>query len=217
MEYSIDNTTITYQVQYTKRSSMALDISRDGHITVKAPKAATEVEIHNFLLANKKPLLKLQKQLDHPVYVSRTKQYEEDENFLLFGKVEKLGDLLPVLPDTKEETVLTLKRLYTQETKKIIKKRVAIYEKIIGVKASKITIVDSPNAWGTCNSKRELTFNYRLSMAPIQTIDSVVIHELCHILHMNHDRSFWRKVGTYDKNYEKNHAYLDRLGFVMTI
>lgn len=217
MEYQIEDTTITFQVHYTKRTSFALDISPEGHITVKAPKASTEEEICQFIYKNRKPLLKLQHRLDNPVYVTREKTYEEDENYLLFGKVCKLSDLLPEPPETKEEIQLALKKLYTKKTKRIIKERVAHYEKIIGVKASSITIVDSAKAWGTCNSKKELTFNYRLSMAPLPAIDSVVIHELCHIFHMNHDRSFWRKVGSFDTNYEQNHAYLDRLGFVMTV
>lgn len=217
MNCCIDDITITFQVIYTKRAKFALDISPEGHITVKAPKEATQSEIEQFIYKNKKPLIRLQKQLDHPVYVSKTKQYHEEENFLLFGQVCKLRDLLQELPESEEEIPLALKKLYTKKTKKIIRERVSYYEKIIGVKASNITIVDSSQTWGTCNSRKELTFNYRLSMAPLPTIDSVVIHELCHILHMNHDRSFWRKVGSYDPNYEQNHAYLDRLGFVMTV
>ena len=80
-----------------------------------------------------------------------------------------------------------------------------------------MTIVDSHNAWGTCNSLKELTFNYRLSMSPLPVIDYVVVHELCHILHMNHDRSFWRKVGTFDPDYKNHEAYLTRFGGVMTL
>lgn len=217
MDYTFEDITVTFQVQYTKRTSFALDISPEGHITVKAPKAATESEILQFIQKNKKPLLRLQHRLDHPVYVKREKNYQEDENFLLLGKVLKLKELLPEPPETEEEIQIALKKLYTKKTKRIIKDRVAHYEKIIGVKASSITIVDSSTSWGTCNSNRDLTFNYRLSMAPPSAIDSVVIHELCHILHMNHDRSFWRKVGSYDPNYEQNHSYLDQLGFVMTV
>lgn len=217
MELQIENTTITFQVLYTKRTSFALDISPEGHITVKAPKNSTEQEIYQFMKKNKKPLLKLQHHLDNPVIVAKEKSYHEEENFLLWGKVCKLRDLLPTQPNTEEEIQKELKKFYTKQTKQIIKQRVAYYEKIIGVKASSITIVDSNKSWGTCNSKKELTFNYRLSMAPLSAIDSVVIHELCHILHLNHDRSFWRKVGSYDPNYENNHSYLDRLGFVMTI
>ena len=217
MEYRIEDVTITFQVQYTKRTSYALDITPEGHITVKAPKNATEEEIKQFIHKNRKPLVRLQKRLDNPVIVKRDKSYTEEENFLLFGKVCKLTDLLPEPPESQEAIQAALKKLYTKKTKRIVKDRVAHYEKLIGVKASSVTVVDSPGAWGTCNSNKELTFNYRLSMAPLPAIDSVVIHELCHIFHMNHDRSFWRKVGSYDPNYEENHSYLDRLGFVMTI
>ena len=54
-------------------------------------------------------------------------------------------------------------------------------------------------------------------MALPQVIDYVVIHELCHILHMNHDRSFWRKVGMFDPNYKQHQAYLEKFGVVMTV
>lgn len=217
MEYTIEDTTITFQVIYTKRTQFALDIAPEGHITVKAPKSSTETEIYDFIKKNKRQLIKLTKRLENPVYIKREKDYDQDENLLYFGKVCKLNDLLESIPEDTEKIQIALKKFYTKETKKIVLKRVAYFEKIIGVKSTNVTIVDSAKSWGTCNSNRELTFNYRLSMAPIQTIDSVVIHELCHILHMNHDRSFWRKVGRYDANYEQNHAYLDRLGFVMTV
>ncbi len=61
---------------------------------------------------------------------------------------------------------------------------------------------------GTCNSKRELTFNWKLAMAPLDVIDYIVIHEMCHMVHMNHDRSFWRLVGKYMPNYDEKQAWL---------
>ena len=115
------------------------------------------------------------------------------------------------------EVQLVLKKFYTTQTKEIVKKRVKHYEKIIGVKAKSITVLDSPKTWGTCNSYKELTFNYKLSMAPLPVIDYVVIHELCHILHLNHDRSFWRKVGAFDPDFKKHEDYLSRFSSVMTI
>jgi hypothetical protein len=54
-------------------------------------------------------------------------------------------------------------------------------------------------------------------MAPVEVIDYVIIHELCHLLHMNHDRSFWRKVGSLMPDYKEKEEYLARYGRAMTL
>lgn len=217
MEITIDNKTIYFQVQYAKRKKTTLEITPEGLITVKAPKHTEEQEILKFVQSHAKTLLAHQAQLVNRKYISNKKSYNEDENFLYLGKVVTLNDILEVIPETEEEIQAELKKFYTNKTKKIVKERVQHYEKIIGVNAKGITVVDSTKTWGTCNSLKQLTFNYRLSMAPMSSIDYVVIHELCHILHLNHDRSFWRKVGMYDPDFKKHQEYLDRFGFFMTI
>lgn len=217
MQININNQTIVFNVQYSKRKKFALDVTPEGHITVKAPSKSTEAEILDFIKSNSKALLDFQTKLENRKYISRNKNYNEEENFLYLGKAHTLSELLECVPETEETAQILLKKLYTKKTKKIINQRVKHFEKVIGVKAKSITIVDSPRTWGTCNGFKELTFNYKLSMAPVNIIDYVVIHELCHILHLNHDRSFWRKVGTFDPNYKAHEAYLSKFGYVMTI
>lgn len=217
MQIEIEDKTIFFNVQYSNRKKMALELTPEGHVNVKAPSKTSQEEITEFLKQNSKPILKLHHMLENREYISAKKTYDEAENFLYMGKACKLADLLNQVPETESEIQIQLKKFYTSKTKEIVKKRVAYFEKIIGVKAKSITVSDSPGAWGTCNSFKDLTFNYRLSMANQNAIDYVVIHELCHIFHMNHDRSFWRKVGTYDKNFKENEAFLSRFGGVMTI
>lgn len=217
MQITINETEIFFHVQYSKRKKMTLEATPEGHITVKAPSKSTESDIMAFMKANSKALLDFQKRLESRKFISSQKSYNEDENFLYLGKACTLSELLETIPETDEEVQLALKKFYTTKTKEIIKKRVKHFEKVIGVKSKSIMIVDSPKSWGTCNNLKELTFNYRLSMAPLSVIDYVVIHELCHILHLNHDRSFWRKVGAFDSNYETHQAYLARFNGVMTI
>ena len=48
--------------------------------------------------------------------------------------------------------------------------------------------------WGSCNNRKEISFNYLLMMAPPWVIDYVVIHELCHLTHLNHSQHFWQLV-----------------------
>ena len=217
MTLTIDEREIIFNVLYSKRKSLALEINPEGHITIKAPSKTPEAAINAFVMDNKKEIFSYQDKLANRKYITSQKSYHSEETFLYMGKACSLGELLEPIPETEAEVQAALKKFYTAATKKYVKKRVAHFEKVIGVKSKGITIVDSPMSWGTCNSLKALTFNYKLSMAPPIVIDYVVIHELCHILHMNHDRSFWRKVGMYDPNFKKHQGYLGHFGGVMTI
>ncbi len=217
MQLQIDERDIFCNVSYTKGTKFSISITMEGLVEVRAPKKTSEEEIIQYIHSNKKMILKFYERLDNQTYVSSKKSYNEEENFLYLGKARALSEILTPMPETTEQIQIELKRFYTQTTRSIIKERVAYYEQIMNVKAKNVTIVDSAKTWGTCNSNRELTFNYRLCMAPMPVIDSVVIHELCHIFHLNHDRSFWRKVGTYDPNYKAHEQYLATIGGVMTI
>jgi predicted metal-dependent hydrolase len=55
--------------------------------------------------------------------------------------------------------------------------------------------------WGSCNNRGELSFNYLLMMAPTWVIDYVIIHELCHLKHLNHSNKFWQLVMQHCPNY----------------
>lgn len=217
MQININNTEYNILVQSTKKQSMSLQITPEGLITVLAPKKSTEVEILAFVKKNANTLAKAKKRVEDRVILSSVKMYQENENFMYLGKLHTLQELIDTIPEKEEEIQLLLKQFYTKQTKEIIENRISYFEPIIGVKSKGFKIVDSPKTWGTCNSARNLTFNYKLSMATPQAIDYVVIHELCHILHMNHDRSFWRKIGMYDKDYKAHQEFLARFGAFMTI
>lgn len=217
MQINIDNKTIFFNVEYSKRKNFLLVTSPEGHINLKAPSKASENEIIDFIKSQSALLLDYQNKLDNRKYISSQKRYNETEIFLYMGNPHNLCDLIETIPETGKEIQAVLKKIYTSKTKEIVKNRVKYYEKLIGVKSKNVTIVDSQYEWGTCNYKKELTFNYKLSMAPLEVIDYVVVHELCHILHLNHDRSFWRRVGSYDPNYKQHQEYLAKFGCVMTI
>ncbi len=101
-----------------------------------------------------------------------------------------------------------IKTFYVREARKLIGQRLKNYQHSIKVKYKSFSIEDSSVKWGSCSSKRMLTFHWKLMAFPIEVIDYVVVHELCHLLHMNHDRSFWRLVGKIYPDYKKAMAIL---------
>ena len=54
-------------------------------------------------------------------------------------------------------------------------------------------------------------------MAPMEVLDYVVIHEMCHMIHLNHDRSFWRLVGKYKPDYEQCQEWLRQSHWKMVV
>jgi predicted metal-dependent hydrolase len=68
------------------------------------------------------------------------------------------------------------------------------YAKEIGVKPLRITLRDQKTRWGSCSSSGQLSFSWRLLLAPPVVLDYVAAHEVAHLVHMNHGPRFWRLV-----------------------
>lgn len=101
-----------------------------------------------------------------------------------------------------------LQSFYKKASRKLIEERLKLYQPNFKVKYKSFSIESHKNKWGSCSSKRDLTFHWQLILFPLEAIDYVVVHELCHLMHMNHDRSFWRLVGKVYPNYKEAMAIL---------
>lgn len=64
----------------------------------------------------------------------------------------------------------------------------------LGVRPERIQIRDQRSRWGSCSTRGTLSFNWRLVLAPLDVLDYVVVHELCHLREPNHSRRFWKLV-----------------------
>jgi len=78
--------------------------------------------------------------------------------------------------------------------KEILPGRVAHYAALMGVRPAGITVTGARTRFGSCSSKGRLSFSWRLMEYPAEAIDYVVVHELAHLLHMDHSSRFYAVV-----------------------
>jgi predicted metal-dependent hydrolase len=95
--------------------------------------------------------------------------------------------------DSAEITWL-LERWYRNAARNVITARVAEWARELGVVHGRIAIRAQRTRWGSCSTKGNLNFNWRLLMAPLEVVDYVVVHELVHLTIPHHGAAFWREV-----------------------
>ena len=133
-----------------------------------------------------------------PLRLSR----EKIEDFLLrkqdwiSAKQKQLAEKPPV-PQYTPEVIASMKA----RTLALVTPRVESFSKKIGVAPTGIHITSARKPWGSCSGKNSLNFSFLLADKPPAFIDSVVIHELCHILHHDHSPAFWALVRQYDPHF----------------
>lgn len=80
---------------------------------------------------------------------------------------------------------------------------------------SQIRIMNNKTKWGSCSSKGVLSFHWRIIFAPKNILHYLIIHEMCHITHMNHSKDFWDMVESIDPDYKKSRLWLKRNGALL--
>lgn len=101
---------------------------------------------------------------------------------------------------------------YRKAARKTMVPEVALWAKKVGVTVEKVRITSGRTVWGSCNSNGEINLSWRLMMVPPELREYVVIHELCHRVHMNHGVRFWRLVGKHCADWEAKRKRLNALG-----
>ena len=82
----------------------------------------------------------------------------------------------------------------------------------LGVEVNRIQIRDQRTRWGSCSAAGNLSFNWRLVLAPFDVLDYVVVHEVCHLRESNHSRRFWKLVESRRPEWREQKAWLDAHG-----
>ena len=109
-------------------------------------------------------------------------------------------------PDAEE------KRRLTEAAKTVIPPKVEYYSSLMGLKYSGIKITGARTRFGSCSPKNSLCFSWMLMQYPEEAVDYVVVHELAHLIEMNHSPGFWAEVEKVLPDYKARRTALRKLG-----
>lgn len=90
--------------------------------------------------------------------------------------------------------------------------KVKRYAEIMNVKFNSVGIKSYKSRWGSCTAEGDITFNWKIIMAPNRIVDYVVVHELCHLIHHDHSPKFWREVERFMPDYLECKEWLKHNG-----
>ncbi len=178
MDIPKEITQLEYKLTYSDRKSLSLTVSDGGIIQVRAPYGLPRTFIEKFV-REKQGWIR--------------KQMEDVQEGM-----EKIGPPL-TMPERGQ---------YLSQAKEYFPERVAYYAQLLQVDVGRITIREQKTRWGSCSSKGNLNFNWRLMLAPEEIRDYVVLHEIAHRKELNHSPAFWKIVESVMPDYEDRKQWL---------
>ncbi len=102
----------------------------------------------------------------------------------------------------------TLENWLRRQARLDIEERIAQRSGEMRQRAGRVYIMGQKTKWGNCSGRRNLSFNWRLVMAPPEVLDYLVVHELAHLIEPTHSTRFWLIVRSYCPDYARHKAWL---------
>lgn len=189
-----EDVTLPCHIHFSDRKSLGIQIKEDASIHVRAPIFARKHDVEAFVMDKKDWIYK---------------HFTEMSARLASAPA-------PQLTPAMEKQIALLEKRFRKAAREYFPRRCAELQKLTGGYYTKITIRDQKTRWGSCSQTGTLSFNYRLMMAEPAVIDYVIIHELCHLTHMNHSKAFWDKVAGIMPDYKIHRKWLKEHGNELT-
>ncbi|OGD72128.1 hypothetical protein A3A84_01750 [Candidatus Collierbacteria bacterium RIFCSPLOWO2_01_FULL_50_23] len=222
-----------------RRFSSSISITPERGVVVSVPPWVSLSAIEKMVQEKTDWIIKTLEKLDS--YKRKpAKRYVDGETHLYFGEeyplsvVSAVGIATPRLsflynkfevkipahhtPLTqRKELKEAMIRWYLDNGKRIITQKVGHFTKLLGVTYNRIVLKKVSSIWGSCSRKNNLNFNRKLIMAPHEIVDYVVIHEVCHLVHHHHRKTFWDLVRSLDPKYKDHVRWLKKNHYLLTI
>lgn len=216
---------IEFELIYKNRKTIEIRIDPPDRVTVTAPSGADEDEILKIVQNKGHWITKKLRDVKH-INIKEERDFKDGDLFLYLGNESPLKliieknvknievkysaqNIIVITPSADKELIRKAMKLwYREKTEEIIHERIKELQKYFDRKPSDIKIKEQKKRWASCTSQGRLLFNWRCSMASVKAIDYIIVHEMCHLYHMNHSKSFWNKVSSVLPDYKKRSEWL---------
>lgn len=168
------------RVVRSNRKSLAIEVTRELEVVIRAPFFVSEKRIADFVTA-------------HQSWIEKAK-------IRIMQKKENCP------PPPTDEEIAELKTAASQ----YIFGRVEYFGKIMGLEPTAVKITAARTRFGSCSAKNSLCFSCFLMQKPLEAVDYVIVHELAHIRHKNHGKSFYALIEKYIPDYKDRNKLLKR-------
>jgi len=211
-----------YTLIRSRRKTIAIHII-DGAVEVRAPYVASKREIDKFVQSKEKWINdKLSKSIEQ---IERRDRFNIDYGASVLyrgreypiaarvGRYAGFDDIQFYMPSSlsTEQVKSACVQIYRMLAKNILTEKVQDFAKLMSVTPNAVKINGAKTRWGSCSAKKSLNFSWRLIMADDDVIDYVVVHELAHIVEMNHSKQFWAVVEAVLPDYKLHQKRLKQL------
>lgn len=218
--------TLPYPVRYSpRRRYPAVIVYPDLRVEVVAPPGTPPTAIEELCRSRSAWVERTLERFRADPRQVIERAYVPGERFLLAGRERVLvfdegdgclarfdGDLLRVpvpaeagADDVRERVI----ELYRDAATEAIAPLIAVHAARMGVAPPPFRVKHLRRRWGSCTRAGRLTFNLRLAMAPVDELEYIVVHELCHLVRLDHSPAFWRTVEEWMPDYGARRAALN--------
>lgn len=223
---------IPMEVTYKKRKTIGIRVEPKA-IRVAAPLGISKTTLRKLLTSKEKWMIQKIEELRQRPKVPMSQTLGDGKTLYFLGKIYKLrvdqdpeqngaevfcyGDEIVISSSSEvpEEHRDALKKWYITQAEKQIQACIADIAPAIDRKPNRVVLKDQKTRWGSCSSLRNLNFNWRIVMAPPEVLDYVVVHEMCHLIHMNHSKDFWSLVAKLRPGYKEQRKWLKDHGHLL--
>lgn len=224
-----DGISFTYELIFSRRVSLGIQIQPDAHVIVRAPLGAKQSEIDTILATRAAWITKHQTRiLAHPRAATAPLGYTSGSTLRYMGndlilavnahsrsQITLLEHTLFVHTPTPIDANAVKKLVhgwFLSQARTILPERVTACLPLVaplGIGApTHITIRDMRTRWGSCSGQGRVSLNAKLIQLELALIDYVVIHELCHLRELNHGRGFYALMDTALPGWQKLRAHI---------